>query len=286
MTTYRIGLVVPSSNTTMETEIPELLRRRERVAPERFTVHSSRVRMRQVTPSELAQMNQASDRCAVELADARCDALAYACLVAVMAEGPGAHAKAEARLAAAASEAGHDLSVVTSAGALVDGLAALGARRIAMIAPYVPTLTANVITYLTGHGVEVVDAISLGVADNVAVGRLDPAHLVDLADTLDVVRADAVVVSACVQMPSLPAVGLVEQRLGLPALSAATATVHQILTRLGLPPLVPDAGTLLASRDLVGSSSSCGDNDPTRSRPAVCRRRPSPGPRTPPGSTR
>ena len=61
-------------------------------------------------------------------------------------------------------------------------------------------------------------------------------------------------VSACVQMPSLPAVPLVEHRLGLPTLSAATATVHQILTRLGLPPHVPDAGALLASRDLVGSS--------------------------------
>jgi maleate isomerase len=254
VTTYRIGLVVPSSNTTMETEIPQLLRRREEVAPERFTVHASRVRMRQVTASELAKMNQASDRCAVELADARCDALAYACLVAVMAEGPGAHAAAEARLAAAAADAGHDLAVVTSAGALVDGLAALNARRVAMIAPYLPVLTEKVAAYLEGHGVEVVDAISLGVADNVAVGRLDPAHLVELAGTLDVARADAVVVSACVQMPSLPAVPVVEQRLGLPTLSAATATVHQLLNRLSLPPHVPDAGALLASRDWVGSS--------------------------------
>ncbi|MGH2603694.1 MAG: Asp/Glu racemase, partial [Dehalococcoidia bacterium] len=29
---YRIGLIVPSSNTTMETEIPAMLRRRELVA--------------------------------------------------------------------------------------------------------------------------------------------------------------------------------------------------------------------------------------------------------------
>jgi hypothetical protein len=46
-----------------------------------------------------------------------------------------------------------------------------------MIAPYVPSLTAKVAAYLNGHGVDVVDAISLGVADNVAVGRLDPARL-------------------------------------------------------------------------------------------------------------
>ena len=34
---YRVGLIVPSSNVTMETELPELFRRRELVAPERFT---------------------------------------------------------------------------------------------------------------------------------------------------------------------------------------------------------------------------------------------------------
>ena len=42
--TYRIGQIVPSSNTTMETEIPAMLRAREAVAPERFTFHSSRMR--------------------------------------------------------------------------------------------------------------------------------------------------------------------------------------------------------------------------------------------------
>jgi maleate cis-trans isomerase len=36
---YRIGQIVPSSNTTMETEVPALLRRRETLAPERFTFH-------------------------------------------------------------------------------------------------------------------------------------------------------------------------------------------------------------------------------------------------------
>ena len=35
--TYRIGQIVPSSNTTMETEIPAMLRAREAIEPERFT---------------------------------------------------------------------------------------------------------------------------------------------------------------------------------------------------------------------------------------------------------
>ena len=50
---YKIGQIVPSSNVTMETEIPALLRSRETIAPERFTFHSSRMRMKKVTKEEL-----------------------------------------------------------------------------------------------------------------------------------------------------------------------------------------------------------------------------------------
>ena len=53
----RIGQMVPSSNTTMETEIPAMLRLREAIAPERFTFHASRMRMHKVTPEELKAMN-------------------------------------------------------------------------------------------------------------------------------------------------------------------------------------------------------------------------------------
>ena len=133
---HRIGFIVPSSNTTMETEVPALLRRREQGAPETFTFHSSRMPMRQVSPEELARMDAESDRCALELSDARCDALAYACLVAIMAAGPKYHLQAQRRLAQTAAENGGAAPVITSAGALVDGILALGARRVALVAPY------------------------------------------------------------------------------------------------------------------------------------------------------
>src|SRR4029453_18717286 len=135
---YRIGQIVPSSNTTMETEIPAILRAREAVLPERFTFHSSRMRMKKVTKEELAKMDADSDRCAAELSDARVDVLGYACLVAIMSMGRGYHRVAQERLqAVTARETGAEIPVVTSAGALVDSLRTLGARKIAMVAPYV-----------------------------------------------------------------------------------------------------------------------------------------------------
>ena len=242
---FRIGLVVPSSNTTMETELPELFRRREQRAPERFSFHSSRMRMTAVTPEALAAMNDQGVRCTEELADASCDALAYACLVAVMASGGRAHLTTEQRLRPLASADGR-APFVTSAGALVAGIESLGARRVALVAPYAEPLTQRVVDYLDDLGITVVDAISLGVTDNRAVGALDPMNLVDLADQLDLHTAEAIVLSACVQMPSLPAIPLVERRTGLPTLSAATATAHQLLAALELEPLITDAGTLLA----------------------------------------
>ena len=51
-TPYRIGQIVPSSNTTMETEIPAMLTARQLIRPERFTFHSSRMRMKTVKKEE------------------------------------------------------------------------------------------------------------------------------------------------------------------------------------------------------------------------------------------
>src|SRR5438046_2883721 len=119
--TFRIGQIVPSSNTTMETEIPAMLHAREQVEPERFTFHSSRMRMQKVTKEQLEAMDADSVRCAAELVDARVDVLGYACLVAIMSIGKGYHRASENRLYEVTVREGHPTPVVTSAGALVAG---------------------------------------------------------------------------------------------------------------------------------------------------------------------
>jgi maleate isomerase len=245
---YRIGQIVPSSNVTMETEVPAMLRAREAVLPERFTFHSSRMRMKNVTKEELAAMDCDSDRCALELSDARVDVLGYACLVAIMSMGRGYHRISEKRLHGVTVSNGAPAPVVTSAGALVTGLQRLGARRVTMIAPYMKPLTKLVIEYIEHEGIEVSDAISLEIQDNVAVGRQDPMSLTETVSRLQTKGADAVVLSACVQMPSLPAIQIVEDGLGVPVVSSAICTTYELLAKLGLETTVPKAGALLSGR--------------------------------------
>ncbi len=246
---FRIGQIVPSSNTTMETEVPAMLRAREGVRQdERFTFHSSRMRMKRVTQEELAAMNAQGSRCAAELADARVDVMSTACLVAIMANGAGYHRQVERDLAAAAQANGCTAPVMTSAGALVEGLQIMGARRVALLAPYMKPLTELVVRYIEAEGIAVTSHRCFEIDDNLAVGARDPMLLCGDVDGLDLAGVDVVVLSACVQMPSLAAIQLVEDRLGLPVVSTAVCTVRGMLDRLGLEPMVPGAGALLSGR--------------------------------------
>ena len=243
---YRIGQIVPSSNTTMETEIPAVLRARELEEPERFTFHSSRMRMQKVTREELAAMDRDSDRCALELADARVDVLGYACLVAIMSMGKGYHRVSEQRLHGRTVEAGGPAPVVTSAGALVDGLKALGAKKVSILTPYMKPLTQMVIEYIENEGIEVVDSITLEIPDNLEVGRQDALAPTEITKRLNTHGVDVVVASACVQMPSLASVQLIENRVGVPVVSAAVCTTYMMLKKLGLKARSPGFGALLS----------------------------------------
>ncbi|HEX7914000.1 MAG TPA: Asp/Glu racemase [Paraburkholderia sp.] len=243
---FRIGQIVPSSNTTMETEIPAMLRAREAIRPERFTFHSSRMRMHKVTKEELEAMNKEGLRCAAELADARVDVMSTACLVAIMAMGPGYHRQTERELLEVA-RANHCLApIMTSAGALIEGLKIMGARRVSLMAPYMRPLTDLVVAYIENEGIEVIDSLSFEIPDNLEVGLRDPMQLIEDVRGLNTEGADVVVASACVQMPSLPAIQRIEDMLGIPTVSTAVSTVRRMLDHLNLEPIVPGAGALLA----------------------------------------
>jgi maleate isomerase len=245
--TFRIGQIVPSSNTTMETEIPAMLRGRENEIPqERFTFHSSRMRMKRVSVEELAAMNKEGLRCAAELADARVDVMSTACLVAIMAQGMGYHRQVEDDFRRIVAEAGAESKVMTSAGALVYGLKKLGAKKVSLMAPYMKPLTDKVVAYIENEGIEVLDRICFEIPDNLEVGRRDPMRLLEDVKRLNTANADAVVLSACVQMQSLPAIQSAEKMLGIPVTSTSVCTVRNMLDLLELEPKVPNCGALLA----------------------------------------
>lgn len=247
----RIGQIVPSSNTTMETEIPAIFR--SRADGERFTFHSSRMRMKKVVKEELEAMDRDSLRCAAELADGAMDVVGYACLVAIMSMGRGYHCESEAKLSEIMKREGHPAPVITSAGALVNELKLSGVQSVSLVTPYLQPLTDLVVGYIRDQGIEVIDSIALCIADNLEVGRRNPDNLLKDVQGLNTKGAGAVVVSACVQMPSLAVVQRVEDKLGLPVTSASVCTARSMMRALNLEPVAPNAGYFLSAKNSAGS---------------------------------
>ncbi|MNN72230.1 Maleate isomerase [compost metagenome] len=136
--------------------------------------------------------------------------------------------------------------MVTSAGALVEGIKALGAKKVSLLTPYMKPLTRVVIDYIENEGIEVVDSISLEIADNLEVANRSPFAPAEITKKLITHNVDAIIASACVQMPSLQSVQIIEDREKIPVLSSSVATTYLMLKKLGLPTRIDGFGELLS----------------------------------------
>jgi hypothetical protein len=124
--------------------------------------------------------------------------------------------------------------------------------------------------YIEAEGFTVHDRVALEIEDNCEVGARDPMELVNIYPRVDIKGVDALVLSACVQMPSLEAIPVVEKKVGIPVLSAAVSTTFQMLQKMNLKTVAPNggaskAGTPRAPPSLVLNARNGQKRSPTSS---------------------
>ncbi|MFC6719447.1 maleate cis-trans isomerase [Natrialbaceae archaeon GCM10025810] len=234
----RIGLIVPSSNTTAEPEF-------RRALPEGVTVHGARMVLESVTVDELDAMSEGAVRAAELLGHADVDAVAYACTTGSLLHGPGFDVELEERVSAAAGA-----PAVATARSVVRALEALDAERIAVATPYTADLDEKERAFLEAAGFGVVALEGLGIEANVEIGALTPADAREQVRTLvgDEALApgddvDAVFVS-CTNYTSLAAVDELEADLGVPVVTSNGATLWDVLRVLAADGAdAPETGT-------------------------------------------
>ena len=88
------------------------------------------------------------------------------------------------------------------------------------------------------------DTVSLEIPDNLEVALQNPMQPLDLSGRMSLANVDTIIASACVQMPSLPSVQAIQDRTGIPTLSASVATTYQMMRTLSLSTIVPGLGAL------------------------------------------
>jgi maleate isomerase len=92
------------------------------------------------------------------------------------------------------------------------------------------------------------ESIALEIPDNLEVAAQNPLNLLDIYKQLDLTNVDVLVVSACVQMPSLEAIDLIQAECGIPVTSAAVCTTYEMMKALGITASSPIGGELLSGK--------------------------------------
>jgi len=235
----RIGLLVPSSNTTVEVEF-------YRALPKSVTLHVARLFLTQITPDSILGMVQDLEAQCRNLASADVDVIVLGATAPSFLKGLGYDREIIARIEQATGK-----RATTTSTALIDALRHLGVSRVALGSAYDAKVNAIAQSFLEASGMEVVAAQGLSYIDNLAVGRLEVASAYELARKVDRRGAEAVVL-ACTNWKTMDAIEKLERELGKPVVTTSQASVWAALKIVGGVEGVPGYGRLL--KDLLAPS--------------------------------
>jgi maleate cis-trans isomerase len=232
----RLGFLLPPGNPTVETEMMEL-------APKGVSLHFQRMVARGVGGSLDGQSER--NQMMIDNLDSSIELLAMVepdvIVLAHTATSYHLGRDREAALVARLREAS-GIPIVTAFGAVLRALQRLDVKRLALGAPYSAEVTLQGKAHLEAHGFEVVNFANLKGVTNIYDETAERAYR--LARGIDVEAAQAVFLTGT-GMPTLPVLELLEQDLGKPVISSASAMMWHALRLAGVRQPIPGYGRLL-----------------------------------------
>ncbi|MBI3938264.1 MAG: aspartate/glutamate racemase family protein [Betaproteobacteria bacterium] len=237
----RIGLLVPSSNTTVETEF-------YRALPPGVTLHTARLYLTQIAPEAILEMVADLERQSRNLASADVDVIVLAATAPSLLKGLGYDRELIGKIEAATGK-----RATTTSTALIEALSHLGVGRVVLGAAYDDEVNAIAKSFLEANGIEVLAAHGLGLVDNLVVGRLEAQTAYDLGRRIDRPDAEAVVL-ACTNWKTMEVIERLERELRKPVVSTTQASLWAALRIIGRVESVPGYGRLLG--DLTAPSKA------------------------------
>lgn len=132
-------------------------------------------------------------------------------------------------------------AATTTSGGLIAALRALRLTRIAVVTPYIDSVTERLVSFLGEHGVEVVSCIGLGLLDH--IWKVGYTETVQAVSAVDAPAAEGVFIS-CTNVPTYDIIGPLERWLGKPVLTANQVTMWSALHAIRSPMMA--AGQQLA----------------------------------------
>ena len=236
----RVGVILPSTNTTVEADF-------FRMAPMGVTVHFQRILRKSGLIGDYKiqeEMNREIDAAASMLATGHPDIIAYACTGGSVLKGIGYDQELIAGMKAASG-----VAAVTTASAVVDALNWMGIKKISIATPYGDDENRRIQVFLRDSGFTV-----LNIQGDPSTSNKDVSETSEEAS--DSVRTFAASVCqmeaealfcACTAWQSLEIVEELEYQLSKPVLTANQVTMWSALRKIGLLQPIIGFGRLFAS---------------------------------------
>ena len=230
-----LGLIVLKTDETIEHEF------RRFVPDDGVVLYHSRVESApEVTPETLAQMREDLPRAASMLPEtAPFDVIGYGCTSGATVIGPAGVAEGVHRHIPGARVT-EPLSAARAA------FQALGIRRLALLSPYVESVSAALRRAFEASGVEISVFASFDEERESVVARMTPRSLLAAIErSVDGTDVDAVFMS-CTNLRMAPVIAEAERRTGVAVLASNQVLAWHMLRLAGLDHVAPKAGRLFA----------------------------------------
>ena len=233
--TRHFGVLIPSTNTTVEIEYSHLL------PAEICQAHYGRLMSSNHGASPFASPLDADvEYQAKLLGTARVEMIALiqtsACLFADDYD--------EVTCARITQHSG-GIPAITSAMAIGEALRALGARHVALVSPYSEEVNARARHYFESkHGLAIAALEGFAAKDSYMIGKLGPENARDAFARIDRPEIEAFVVPGG-NFPTMAAIPAWEREFNKPVVTTNQACVWAMMRRLGSKERIPGLGRLL-----------------------------------------
>lgn len=230
----KLGLLIPANNTVIEPELQSSL-------PEGVSLHATRMIVEVPFDGDaLIRMEQNAARGIQELTLSQTDVQVYACMATSLVKGRAWTDEFAQRLHGSSS----DTAMLTAAGATMEALRALRAKRVAVLSPYPSTIHPLLQPFFGAYGLDVTANLNLELSGYVEVTQQDPKRIYRKAREMQVEGAEALCILAT-DLPTFPIIEQLERDLGLPVVSTNQAILWQALREAGIHDPLDGLGLLL-----------------------------------------
>jgi maleate isomerase len=228
----KFGLIVPSSNTTMEAEF-------WRMTSGWATVHTARMRLRKIAVDDLEEMEGMTTEASMLLADAEVNVIGYGCTSGSFLKGKGHDREIEEKITEITG-----IPAVATAKAVVEVLDELHLSRVCVVTPYTEEINRLEKDFLEQNEIEVLKIKGLDIVKNIELGNKEPNAAYELAKEAYRPEAQGIFIS-CTNFRTIEVIERLEKELEVPVISSNTATLWAMMKKAGYKRKIEGYGRLL-----------------------------------------